>query len=113
MYGAPISSFICQLITFLIIYITLKKSIKFKVNINKSIIKPVLAAAFMAAVILLMRHFLSGVIGNTILTLICIAVGAVVYLLLIILLRVFTKEEIKAFPMGSKIYKVLNVLKLY
>ena len=113
MYGAPISSFICQLITFLIIYITLKKSIKFKVNINKSIIKPVLAAGFMAAVILLMRHFLSGVIGNTILTLICIAVGAVVYLLLIILLRVFTKEEIKAFPMGSKIYKVLNVLKLY
>ena len=34
MYGAPISSFVCQSVTFLIIFITLKKSIKFKVDIS-------------------------------------------------------------------------------
>lgn len=113
MYGAPISSFICQLVTFLIIYITLKKSIKFKIDISKSIIKPLVSALFMAGVILLVRYLLSDIIGNTILTLICIIVGALVYMLLVVLLKVFTKEEIIAFPFGSKIYRVLEKLKLY
>lgn len=113
MYGAPISSFICQLITFLIIYITLKKSIKFKVDMNKSIIKPVISALIMAFVILLLKYLLKDVIGNTILTLISILIGAIVYMALIILLKVFTKEEINAFPFGSKIIKILNKFKLY
>ena len=113
MYGAPISSFICQLITFLIIYITLKKSIDFKVDINKSIIKPVISAIIMATVILIMQYTLGNVIGNTILTLTCILVGAFIYLMFIVILKVFTKEEILNFPFGSKIYKVLNKLRLY
>lgn len=113
MYGAPISSFICQAITFLIIYITLKKSIEFRIDINKSIIKPVLASIAMAIVILLIRHLFTNIVGNTILTLSCIFVGALVYILLIIYLKLFTKEEILAFPLGNKIYKLLNKLKLY
>ena len=113
MYGAPISSFICQLVTFLIIFITLKKSIKFKIDISKSIIKPLVSAFFMACVILLVRYLLSDIIGNTILTLICIIVGALVYMLLVVLLKIFTKDEIIAFPFGSKIYRVLEKLKLY
>ena len=32
MYGAPISSFVCQLIAFIIIYVTLKKSITIRMN---------------------------------------------------------------------------------
>lgn len=113
MYGAPISSFVCQLITFLIIYITLKKSIKFKIDLNKSIIKPLISAGFMALVILLIKYLFSSIFANTILTLICILIGAIVYMTFIIILKVFTKEEIIAFPFGSKIYKVLNKLKLY
>ena len=113
MYGAPISSFICQLVTFLIIYITLKKSIKFKVDIKKSILKPVLSALLMALVIFILEYLLKNYIGNTILTLICIMFGAFTYLLFIVILKVFTKEEILAFPFGSKIYKVLNKLKFY
>ena len=113
MYGAPISSFICQFITFLIIYITLRKSIKFNIDIKKSIVKPVFAAFAMAAVILLIEFLLKGFIGNTLLTLICIFVGAFVYLIFIIILKVFTKEEILAFPFGRKIMKLLNKLRLY
>ena len=113
MYGAPISSFICQLVTFLIIYITLKKSISFKVDIKKSIFKPVLAAIIMASVILILEYILKNYIRNTILTLICIILGAFTYLLFIVILKVFTKEEILAFPFGSKIYKVLNKLRFY
>ena len=112
MYGAPISSFICQLITFLIIYISLKKAINFKVDISKSIIKPLIASVIMGVVIILLRYLLSDIIGNTILTIICIIVGIIIYGVLTILLKMFTKEEILGFPGGKKIINLLVKLKI-
>lgn len=112
-YGAPISSFVCQLVTFFIIFITLKKSISFKVDIKKSIIKPTFAALVMALGIYITKYFLLNVLGNTITTIICIIIGVIIYGILIALLKVFDKEEILAFPMGNKIYKVFLKLKLY
>ena len=113
MYGAPISSFVCQLITFLIVFITLKKSISFKVDIKKSVLKPVISSMTMAIAILLFRYLLKGIFGNTILTLLSILIGVVVYAILIIKLKVFTKDEILGFPGGKKIYSILAKLKLY
>lgn len=112
MYGAPISSFVCQSVTFLIIFITLKKSIKFKVDISKSLVKPVIASIAMALVIIIFKNYLSGVFGNTILTILCIVVGAIVYGLTIIILKTFTNDEIKAFPGGKKIFSLLVKLRL-
>lgn len=112
MYGAPISSFVCQSVTFLIIFITLKKSIKFKVDISKSLVKPVIASIAMALVIIIFKNYLSGVFGNTILTILCIVVGAIVYGLTIIILKTFTNDEIKAFPGGKKIFNLLVKLRL-
>ena len=113
MYGAPISSFVCQLITFLIVFITLKKSISFKVDIKKSVLKPVISSMTMAISILLFRYLLKDMFGNTILTILSILVGVIVYAILIIKLKVFTKEEILGFPGGKKIYSILTKLKLY
>ena len=112
MYGAPISSFVCQSITFLIIFITLKKSIKFKVDISKSIIKPVISSILMALVIIIIKNYLSNVLGNTVLTILCIIIGAIVYGLSIVKLKVFTNDEIKAFPGGKLIFNTLVKLKL-
>lgn len=112
MYGAPISSFVCQLVTFLIIYFTLKKSINFKIDINKSIAKPIFSSILMATVIILIKYLFNNIFGNTILTLLCIIIGALVYLLSIVKLNVFTKEEILNFPLGNKIYYLLTKLKL-
>ncbi len=112
-YGAVISSFICQLITFLIIYITIKKSIKFKIDIKNGILKPLLSGFVMALFILIIYTLLNNVIGNSISTIICILFGAFIYLLMVFILKVFNKDEIKSLPMGNKIYSMLLKLKLY
>lgn len=112
-YGAAISSLICQIITFAIIYKTLKKSIKFKLNIKNNLIKPILATGIMAGVIFIIQKLLSNVIANNILTLLSIIVGALIYVLFIMILRVLKKEDIYSLPGGDKIYKALVKLKLY
>lgn len=112
-YGAVISSFVCQLITFTIIYRTLKKSIDFKVNIKNGILKPLLSALTMGVIILILYNLLDNVLGNSITTLICILVGAVVYLFMVLILKVLSKEEICSLPKGNKIYSILVKLKLY
>jgi len=112
-YGAAISSLVCQLITFVIIYIAIKRSIKFKMDIKNKIIKPLLSSLLMAIIVFTGYHILNNIFGNTISTLLSILLGAISYLLIIILFKVFNKEEINSFPMGNKIYNLLLKFKLY
>ena len=113
MYGAPISSFVCQLIAFIIIYVTLKKSITIRMNKRKCIAVPVISGGVMGAVILIAYRLLSGVLGNAVTTLLCILLGAVIYAWMILVLKMFTKDELMDIPMGGKIYAVAHKLGIY
>lgn len=112
-YGAAISSLICQLITFLIIYVVLKKNIKFKMNTKNSVFKPLLASVTMAGIIVVLKMLLKGVLGNTIITLLSIIIGMIVYFVMIFVLKTLSKEDIYMLPKGEKIYNLLVKLKLY
>jgi len=113
MYGAPISSFVCQLIAFIIIYVTLKKSITIRMNKRKCIAVPVISGGVMGAVILIAYRLLSGVLGNAVTTLLCILLGAIIYAWMILVLKMFTKDELMDIPMGGKIYAVAHKLGIY
>lgn len=112
-YGAVISSFVCQLITFTIIYRTLKKSIDFKINVKNGVLKPFTSGLIMGIIILILYNLLNNVLGNSIATLICILVGAVIYIFMILIFKVLSKDEICSLPKGNKIYNMLVKLKLY
>ena len=56
---------------------------------------------------------LLGIIGNKLAIIVAIAVAIIIYLLAIISLKIFNKEEILRLPMGEKIYKVFEKLKIY
>ncbi len=112
-YGAVISSFVCQLIVFIIIYRILKKSIDFKINIKNGVIKPIFSGLIMGIIIMMLYKLFINVFGNSITTIICILIGAVVYLFMIFLLKTLSKDEIYSFPKGYKIYNMLVKLKLY
>lgn len=112
-YGAVISSFICQFVVFMIVYITMKRNIKVKFEPMKHIIKPLLAGLIMGAVIFLINYLFSGVIRNSILTIINIMIGAVVYLISVFALKILSKDEILMLPKGEKIYNLLVKLKFY
>ena len=112
-YGAMISSFVCQIITFTIIYTTLKKSIDFKIDVKNGILKPLLSGIIMSLVIIVTYMLLNKILGNLLTTIICILLGAVSYLILILLLKTLSKNDICSLPKGEKIYNLLVKLKFY
>lgn len=112
-YGAVISSFICQFVVFMIVYITMKSNIKVKFEPVKHIVKPLLAGLIMGAVIFFINYLFNGVIRNSILTIINIMIGAVVYLISVFALKILSKDEILMLPKGEKIYNLLVKLKFY
>ena len=112
-YGAMISSFVCQIITFTIIYTTLKKSIDFKIDVKNGILKPLLSGIIMSLVIIVTYILLNKILGNSLKTIICILLGAVSYLVLILLLKTLSKNDICSLPKGEKIYNLLVKLKFY
>lgn len=112
-YGAVISSFICQFVVFMIVYITMKRNIKVKFEPVKHIIKPLLAGLIMGSVIFFINYLFNGVIRNSILTIINIMIGAVVYLISVFALKILSKDEILMLPKGEKIYNLLVKLKFY
>lgn len=56
---------------------------------------------------------LNGIIVERMATIIAIGVAAIVYILSIISLKIFSKEEILTLPKGEKIYKILEKTKIY
>ena len=46
-------------------------------------------------------------------TILAIAVAVIIYVLAVIVLRIFSKEEVKEMPYGDKICKVLEKLRIY
>ena len=56
---------------------------------------------------------LKGIIIERMATIIAIMVAVVIYVLAIVVLKVFTKDEFKMMPAGDKIVKFLEKIKIY
>ena len=111
--GAAWASVACHAVAFSIVITSLIKNLKIKFNIGKFIIKPVLATAAMGFCSVFLYNIINGIIPERLATIIAIIFAVIIYALAIVVLRVFTKNEIKALPMGDKICKILEKTKLY
>ena len=58
-------------------------------------------------------YIFDGIISAKIATLVGIAVAVIIYLVLIVLLKIFDEEEIVMIPYGTQIYKILQRLGIY
>ncbi len=67
-----------------------------------SILKPALAAAVMGAFILLVYPWLSSVVGAKLAALIMICAGAALYVITLIAVHGFYREDIVMLPKGEK-----------
>lgn len=117
-YGAAISSIVCQIVAFLINFFVLIRYIPIKLSLGKYIIKPLVSGIIMGGVAFGVFTLLSSVMGtgyinNLIATVVSIAVAAVVYFALVLVLHIMSKEDILLLPAGTKIYKLLTKFKLY
>ncbi len=108
--GAPYSSLVCYLIVVVYNFAVLVKETKFVPNIGSTFIKPLFSGAMCGGAAYLVYSLVNGKlgVGNLISTVVSIGTGAVVYLVMLILVKGFVREDIEMLPKGEKIVKVLE-----
>lgn len=99
------------MVAFTIAINVLRKNIKLNLSFSKFVIKPVFATFIMAICSYALFIILNGIIAERMATLIAIAFAILIYVVAIIVLKIFTKDEIYMIPHGQKIYKVLEKLR--
>ena len=94
--------------------IIIKRSIPNPPRYGVVFFKPLIAAAVMAGAAWaghgLFARFLSGsFVKSALATLLAIVVGAAVYLIMVLILHVISKEDLELMPKGEKIAKILHI----
>ena len=107
--GAPISSIVCQIIAFIISYKALTRKIKLHIPQMRCIIKPLFAGIIMGIAVYFINMGLNLIIPGVISTIVSIFAGAIIYVAMIFVLKILTKEEIMMIPFGSKLLEKLNM----
>ena len=112
-YGAPIGSIVCQIISFTYCFTMLSKSVSIKLNLKKYVIKPLLCSVIMGICAYFSHKLFLYIIGINIVAVVAsISVSAIVYAFMIILTNSLSKDEMEMLPMGAKLYRGLKKLKL-
>ena len=112
-YGAAIGSVACQGIAFVIVFNVLKKYVKLDLPFRKFVLKPALATGIMGVCSYTLFLVLKGInLGNKA-TIISIIFAVIIYILAVVVLKIYSKEDIYMLPKGEKIYKILEKLKIY
>lgn len=111
--GAAIGSVVCHIVSFIIGFAILKRYINVDFGFIKCIFKPILATIMMIVVSYFAYMNLSGIISEKIATLVAIILAVLIYGVLVILLKIFSQDEIIMLPYGEKLYQVLLRMGIY
>ena len=103
--GAIISSILSHITSFIICFISLKKNLNISFNLNKFLLKPIIASINMAIVSYFIYVKLHLIISSKILLIISLLIGIIVYIISILILKILSEEEIFMIPYGQKVYK--------
>ena len=113
-FGAPLGTLTCFVVVAVLNLIIIKRLVPHPPRLIVVFLKPLVASFFMAAAAwaaqgLLARFFSGSFLMNAIATGGGIFAGVVVYLVLILVLRVLSKEDLEMMPKGDKIAKLLRI----
>lgn len=111
--GAAVATTICHAIAFGIDIYMMRKYIKLQLNLGCYFIKPILATGMMAITSYFVYYFMLGIISEKVCTILSLAFAVIIYVILIFLLKIFSKDRISMLPYGKKIYKFLQMLGVY
>lgn len=112
-YGASIASVCCHTVAFLIAFIALNKIVKLNISFSKFILKPFLANLIMGICSFFIFVSLNCILAENLATIISILSAIVIYFISIIVLKIFTKEELYLLPFGKNFYFILEKLGIY
>lgn len=111
--GAAFATVVCHAVAFFIGFQVLRANMELELSISKFLIKPVIATAMMGICSYAIYFILSGIIAEKLATIMAIIVAIVIYGLALVILKIFTKEEIFMIPYGQKLYRILEKMGIY
>ena len=112
-YGAAIGSVACHFVAFCIVFTMLRKNIKLNLTFSKFVLKPAIATIIMGICSYFSYVVLKGIIVERLATILAIIIATIIYILSVVALRIFTKDEFKMMPAGDKIVRILEKFKIY
>lgn len=109
--GAPVGTLTCFIVISALEIFIIRRSIPAPPSFLRAFLKPFVPSVIMAAAAWatygLLTNFLH--MGNSLATIGGIGVGVVVYLVLVLALRVLSREDLDLMPKGDKIAKILHI----
>ena len=111
-YGAVISTIIYNTLIFLIELSVVSKCITLKVDMIKCFVKPIVSSAVMGVAVFFVYRLLASMLSNTLATIISIITGALIYGILVILTKNLNGEDLASLPLGGKLCRLLEKLRL-
>ena len=112
--GAAIGSIVNNVLVFIISYYILSKTIKLDIKFTKYVLKPVFATFIMCITsYYLFTLLIKFAIYEKIATIVVLIFAIIIYIISIISLKIFTREEMQTIPGGNKLYKMLEKLGIY
>ncbi|MDR1536813.1 MAG: polysaccharide biosynthesis protein [Clostridiales bacterium] len=111
--GAVISTMACYMAASVIDIIFLKKYTKIKLDFSGALLKPLLGSAIMGVACYIFyytSYYLWSI--NALSTLIAVVAGIGIYFVSMLLLKGIIRSDLKSVPMGAKIIKIMDILKI-
>ena len=109
--GAPVGTLTCFIVISALEIFIIRRSIPAPPSFLRAFLKPFVPSALMAAAAWATYGLLTNFLhfGNSLATIGGIGVGVVVYLVLVLALRVLSREDLELMPKGDKIAKILHI----
>ena len=109
--GAPVGTLCCFIVISALEIFIIRRSIPAPPSFLRAFLKPFVPSAIMAAAAWAAYGLLTNFLrfGNALATIGGIGVGVVVYLVLVLALRVLSRENLELMPKGDKIAKILHI----
>lgn len=113
-FGAPLGTTTCFVVVGILNLLIIKRRVPMPPRYHRVFIKPTIASAIMAAAVWavygpLSRMFYGSFLKNAVAAAGAILVGVVVYAILVVALRILSKEDLEMMPKGDKIAKLLHI----
>lgn len=106
--GAAISTVVTYVIAAILNLYSVKRHTNVEIKFVDTILRPVIAGVIMAVVVKITNMYTIALIGSKLSTVLSIGVGAVVYGLSLLLIGAVTTEDLKLFPKGEKLARLLK-----
>ena len=111
-YGAVISYMFSAFLMCILNGLAIRKYLHYRQEVKRTFLIPGVASLIMALAVWLLYTPLENLMGNKPATLLCLVLAVLIYGFFVLFLRGITEEEMRAFPKGYLLVKVLKKIRL-